>query len=138
MPEQLALEQLVCDGSAVHVQEGLLASPALVVYSPRHDALTRSRLSKDDHPGVADRRLLGHLERGPDRRAFPHELRRTGRPEHATQRCVLTPEPAMLHGAPEGLLDQRGFHRLSEIVKRTELHGLDAVRLPGEGNDLAG
>ena len=47
----------------------------------------------------------------------------------------------MLHGAPEGLLDQRGFHRLSEIVKRTELHGLDAVvvvRLPGEDNNLAG
>src|SRR5262249_17477493 len=37
--------------------------------------------------------------------------------------------------------DQRGFHRLSEIVKRTELHGLDAivvVRLPGEDDNLAG
>src|SRR5438094_9474044 len=46
----------------------------------------------------------------------------------------------MLHRPAEGLLNQRGLHRLSQVVEGTQLHGCDTVvivGLPGEDNDLA-
>ena len=46
----------------------------------------------------------------------------------------------MLHRPGEGLLNQRGLHRLSQVVEGTQLHGCDTVVivwLPGEDHHLA-
>src|SRR2546425_10227803 len=46
----------------------------------------------------------------------------------------------MLHRPAEGLLNQRGLHRLSQVVEGTQLHGSDTVVivwLPGEDHHLA-
>ena len=111
MSEELALEKLVGHRPAVHVEECLLPSPPLLVYSPRQHSLAGARLSQDHHPGVARGRLLGKLEHRTDRGTLSHELRRTGGCQHAPQRRVLAPQPAVLHGPREGLFDERGLHR---------------------------
>src|SRR2546422_6005097 len=46
----------------------------------------------------------------------------------------------MLHRPAEGLLNQGGLHRLSQVVEGTQLHGCDTVVivwLPGEDHHLA-
>src|SRR5439155_1606521 len=138
--EQLALEELVCHRSAMHVEEGLLAPRAPLVYSPRHDPFPGAGLSQDHYLGVAHGCLLGEFQNRPDRRAFAHEFGWTRRRQHAPERSVLPPQPAMLHRTPEGLLDQRRLHGLPEVVERTQLHGCDTVVivwLPGEDHHLA-
>src|SRR5258708_21064477 len=98
-----SLQELVCHRAAVDVQESLLPAPALLVYSPRQDPFAGARLPQDHHPGVARGCLLGELEDRSDRTTLAHELGCTGRRQHAPERRVLAPQPAVLHRSPEGL-----------------------------------
>src|SRR5207249_10081098 len=97
-----------------------------------------ARLPQDDDLGVAG--SLGELQNGPDCRARANEIWAACRAQHASERGVFAPQSAMLHRPAEGLLNQRGLHRLSQVVEGTQLHGCDTVvivGLPGEDNDLA-
>ena len=111
------------------------------MYSPRQHSLAGARLSQDHYPGVARGRLLGKLEHGTNRGTLSHELRCTGRCQHAPERRVLAPQPAVLHRPREGLFDERRLHRSPQVVECAQLHGFDTVvvvRLAGEDHYLAG
>src|SRR3989441_5504831 len=140
VPKELVLEEVVRHRRTVHVEERLLPSPALLVYSARQDSLAGARLPQDHDLGVAGGGSLGKLQNGPDCRARADEIRAACRAQHASERGVFAPQSAMLHRPPEGLLDQRRLHRLSQVVEGAQLHGCHTVVivwLPREDHHLA-
>src|SRR5207253_1184424 len=96
VPKELVLEEVVRHRRTVHVEERLLPSPAMLVYSARQDSLARARLPQDDDLGVAGRSSLGKLQNGPDCRARANEIWASCRAQHAPKRGVFPPQSAML------------------------------------------
>ncbi|MNQ67409.1 hypothetical protein D3C85_819310 [compost metagenome] len=95
MAEELALDQALGEGAAVHGHEGPAAAAAEVVHMPRDQLLAGAGLSDDEYVGVAGRhhadafeqcgraRVLEHLGGGADRGG---ELARVGQREQCGRR----------------------------------------------------
>jgi hypothetical protein len=115
--EQLVLQEVVGDRAAVDVHEELLPAPAQLVDRAREEALARSRLAQEHDPGIGGRRLLDALERGADRRALADDVGQALRDEDAPERRVLPPEPEVLDGPPEGVLDEQRLGGLAEVME---------------------
>src|SRR5207249_10384378 len=88
VPDELVLEEVVRHRRTVHVEERLLPSPALLVYSARQDSLAGARLPQDDDLGVAGGGSLGELQNGPDCRARANEVWAACRAQHAAESGV--------------------------------------------------
>jgi hypothetical protein len=52
MSEQLALEQRLGDGAAIHGDEGMPRAPAGLVNGPRHDLLSGTGFAYDEHAEI--------------------------------------------------------------------------------------
>jgi hypothetical protein len=76
VPEQLALEQLVWQRSAVHLDERHLAARRAPVNPPRDELLANAALSSNEYRGIAFGDLLDDLRDRPHRGAvFPRWAR---------------------------------------------------------------
>ena len=137
VPEQLALDQLLGDGRAVHLDERPGASAAQGVDRAGHQLLARAVLAEDEHAAVGRRRhrdlfaQRGHLAAVADH----------GQPliDPLAQRAVLRFEVALAHGVPhhqQGLLERQ---RLLDEVERAHLdraHGRLDVAVAGDHHHL--
>jgi len=83
--EQLPLEEVVCEGAAVHVEERLAPPRAQRVQRAREQALAGARFPEDQDRSVRRSRLLHEVQRHADRWAVSDELGNAFRPEHPPQ-----------------------------------------------------
>ena len=121
--EQLALEQLLGQGRAVHLDEALRAPRGQLVHRARHDLLADATLTVDQngHSGVAD--LLqdlpnpAHLLRGP-------EERRLAATALALGQLVLAHLGCRIERPLESVLELLLLERLVQVVDGAEVHRL--------------
>ena len=127
MAEQLALDQFLGDGRAVHLHEPLVAPRRQGVDRPRHQLLAGAVLSEDENPPVGGRRDFDLLSQLADRTAV------------ADQCCALVQLLAQLPYAFVLLLvgdrvAQRQRHLLERQRLLDEVEGAEAARLVGQGH----
>ena len=73
--EELALDELLGDGRAVHVHQGVGRAGALAVDGVGHQLLAGAVLAGDEHPGPGGGHTLDGLAHGLDGRAVAGEAR---------------------------------------------------------------
>ena len=120
MTEQLALEELLGDGAAVEVDERAGGARAVPVQVARHQLLSRTGLSVDQHGGrAALRHLVEALEDLHDRRTLSEQrLIDLGA---ATQLFDLAPQAGMLERAMDDHAQVLEVGRLEHEIVGPEL-----------------
>jgi hypothetical protein len=137
MPEQLALDQLLGDGGAVHLDEGAGGAKALVMDVASDELLARSVLPEDEHAPVGRRRLRDVGAQGVDGRALadhhPAVL------DLLLEGAVLRLQPALAQRVLDDEEDLLEGQRLLDEVLRAHAHGLDrGLDAPVAGDDHDG
>ena len=117
MAEELALQQLALEHSAVDGDEGLLAARALLVDRARHDLLAGARFAEQQHGG----------------RAWCNALHRLG---HAGHRRVAAAHPQVL--AAELLAQAAHLGLQATRFERPAHHQLDRRRVERLGDKVVG
>jgi hypothetical protein len=111
--EQLALDEFLRDGRAVHLDEGLLRPLAQVVDRAGHEFLSRAVFSHDEDPGVRRGDDPDHLLQIDDGLALADELE--GRGDLLLEELVFFLEAGQIEGVVDeqhhlfqgdGLLDE--------------------------------
>ncbi len=122
MAEQLRLDQLLRDGGAVDVDEGLLGAQRVAVQRARDDLLAAAVLAGDEHARRRWRRAADLLLE------FVHHLAVADEDlferEVLTQIADLLPQPAVVEGVIDGEQNALEGERLLQKIVGTEARGL--------------
>src|SRR5579864_571362 len=140
MSKELRLDEGLRQRGAVHLDDGHLALRALIMDGPGDQLLAGARFARDEDRAARLRHGRGSPDNLLDRPAAAHDavvvvLLFAFRDEVV----VLGPKPLVLDRAPdddEKLID---FEWLLQIVRRTELHGVDCAldgRVRGHHHDF--
>ena len=133
VPEQLALDELLGDGRAVDLHEGLVAPQAVAVDGPRDQLLAHPALARDEHGGVGGGgapHRVPHLLQG---RALP--LHPVALVEAELEAPVLLRELALAERVARHEQQALAVGRLLDEVVGAELgglHGRGHRAVPGE------
>ena len=141
MAEELALEQILGDRRAVHLDEGRFAPRAVVVDRARDELLARPRLPGDEHRDAPVRDdARGAVERGAQRRTVAQDL------VEAVLPAFRFREGGAVFGRLEarGALAEPGAHhvlvlRQREVLRRAgagERRGEPVVRVGADRHEL--
>jgi hypothetical protein len=134
--EQLALDQLLGNRGAVHLDERPLHPPAAHVNRSRHQLLAGAVFAMDENPAVGGRRHRDLLQQLAEHVALPHH--RLAAIDRRAQLAVLDLEAALPDGVPDhqhGLLERQ---RLLDEIERPHLdraHGRLDVAMAGDHDD---
>ena len=140
MPEQLALNQIGGDGTAVDGDERPIAAPAEVMHGARNELLAGPALSGDEHAECRaghPRDLLVH--RFHRRRAAPQVAELPAVLPARAQSRDFRSQSRRPHHAREDAVQLLRIDRLDQIVGRTNPQRLDRrfeARVPGDQHDL--
>ena len=121
MSEQLALNELLRDGGAVHFHKRLLGAPAHQVQGMRHQLFSRAAFAVDENAAAGGRRQCQLLSQRLHGHAFADDA--VLAPKLLTQHPVLRGELQLLDGMlqrQQSLIDGK---RLFDKVIRSEFGG---------------
>lgn len=130
MAEELALDQLLGDGPAVHDDERLAVAPRAGVEPARDQLLARAALAVHEHALVAGGDAIELPLQAHGRRALRGDDDGVGRgvSGRGAQPRVLAQHRAVRHGAPDRLFERVEIDGLGQEVEGAALHGLHRER----------
>jgi hypothetical protein len=126
--EELALEERLAHGGAVHRDEGLVGPQRVRVDRARHELLARAALTRDEHGRVGRRDAHDASEHVPDRRGAADDVgEAVALAEARRHRAHRARELSLLDRALD-LHEQLFFGEgLLDVVVRADAHGLDGT-----------
>ncbi len=136
MPEELAFQEVLRNGRAVHRDEGGFPARAAGVDGPGDQFLARPGLAGDEDGGFGVGHLAHHGEDPLHGAGGPHDAVELGAPgKLLLQQAVLLGEPLELEPLEHGDLQFFAVERLGEVVEGPELHRLHRGIYGAEGGE---
>src|SRR3990170_2772787 len=132
--EQLGLQKGLRDGGAVHGDEGPALSRAVPVDGPRHQLLSATALTQQQHRRLAPRHGADLLEDRLHGLGLAQQVVEAVAPLHLRpQAAILLPEALVIHSPADRETHLRQLEGLSEVVVRPLTHGFDGGLEAAEG-----
>src|SRR5712691_428893 len=129
MPKQFSLEQFVRNGRAVDREKRLVDTDAVLMQGACHQLLSRARLARDQHGGVARHCTADHFQQGVYCRTLPQDLSLHQRGRLATRHIRV------LQGTRQHGLEVGTANRFREVVERAQFHRFNGVVRAGESGE---
>src|SRR5216117_4194925 len=134
--EELALDQLLAERRAVHLDQRLRAPRAPVVERVRHQLLAGAARAADQHGDVGVGDLVDGLEEPAHGRALPDDLLEAERALHLLEEpAVVAAEKHRVHHAADDQPELVVVEGLRHVVDGAELHRLHGDLLRAVGGD---
>ncbi len=134
MPEELALEQRLGQGSAVDGHERTRTSRTLAVKCARDELFARAALARDEHAHLRAPDPLEKVVQLPHGAAASHQLGEFPRPLYlVAQLEEARAQPAELHGAVENQRRDPHVEGFGQKVVRSGADGADGRVQAAEG-----